>query len=195
MRILLTLLALLAGCGAAWSQTLKAGDTLEIQVLQDPKMDRRVTIDPSGQIVFPLAGRMRVAGISPAAVENILKTRLKDNYRDERLDVTVGVAAVGKPDPIEDDLKPKVFVMGEVLKPGPHVVRKRTTLMQAIALAGGLGPYAAKGRIQIRRQIDGVEATSYFNYKGFESGNDLTGNIDVRPGDVIIVPERGLFEF
>jgi polysaccharide export outer membrane protein len=198
MRVVLTVLTLLLGCGAAWSQTLKPGDTLDIQVLQDPKLDRRVVIDPSGQIVFPLAGRIRAAGSSPEAIENILKARLKENYRDDRLDVTVGVAAVAaavRPEPVEEDLKPRVFVMGEVLKPGPYTVRRPTTLMQAIALAGGLGPYAAKSRIQVRRKVSGVEATSFFDYRGFESGNDLTGNIVLRPGDVIIVPERGLLEF
>jgi polysaccharide export outer membrane protein len=195
MRILLTFFVLLVGCGSAWSQTLKAGDTLDIQVLQDPKLDRRVIIDPSGQIAFPLVGRIRAAGNSPAAVENILRARLKDNYRDDKLDITVSIAAVGKPDPMEEDLKPRIFVMGEVLRPGPYIMRQRTTLMQAIALAGGLGPYAAKSRIQLRRQTNGAEATSFFDYRGFENGSDLTGNISIRPGDVIIVPERGLFEF
>lgn len=195
MRILLAILAVLAFACPAFAQTLKPGDTLEITVLQDPKLDRRLTIDPSGQIAFPLAGRIRAAGTTPAAVETLLKSKLKNNYKEETLDVTVSLATVGKPDPMEDDLKPKVFVMGEVLRPGPYVVRRQTNLMQAIALAGGLGPYAAKSRIQVRRQTAGVESTSYFNYRGFESGNDLTGNITLRPGDVIVVPERGLLEF
>lgn len=195
MRILLIVLALLACAGPALSQTLKAGDVLEINVLQDPKLDRRVTIDPSGQFAFPLAGRIRAAGTTPMAVENLIKSRLKNNYRDENLDVTVSLAVVGKPEPIEEDLKPRVYVMGEVLKPGPYAIRQSTNLMQAIALAGGLGPYAAKSRIQVRRKVNGVETASLFNYRGFEEGNDMTGNIAIKPGDVIIVPERGLFDF
>jgi polysaccharide export outer membrane protein len=195
MRILLVMLVLLGFASPAFSQTLKPGDTLDISVLQDPKLDRRVTIDPSGQIAFPLAGRFRAAGTTPAAVETLLRSRLKNNYRDESLDITVSLAVVGKPDLIEEDLKPRVFVTGEVLKPGPYVMRQPTNLMQAIALAGGLGPYAAKSRIQVRRRLAGVESTSYFNYRGFESGNDVTGNITLRPGDVVIVPERGLLEY
>ena len=66
--------------------------------------------------------------------------------------------------------------------------------MQAIAAAGGFGPYAAKARIQVRRKVNGVEATSLFNYWAFESGTDLSGDITLHPGDVIVVPERGLFE-
>lgn len=195
MRILLMMLAVLAFASPAFAQTLKPGDTLEISVLQDPKLDRRVTIDPAGQIAFPLAGRIRAAGTTPAAVETLLKSRLKNNYRDDSLDVTVALAVVGKPEPIEEDLKPRIFVMGEVLRPGSYPIRQPTDLMQAIALAGGLGPYAAKSRIQVRRRIAGVESTSFFDYRGFETGYDLTGNIRLKPGDVVIVPERGLLEY
>jgi len=178
---------------AASAQTLKVGDQLSVTVLQDSKLDRQVVIDPSGQIAFPLAGHVRAAGLTPLALENILKDKLKPNYKDENLDVTVSLLVAARPD-LDDDLKPKFFVMGEVLKPGPYVVRKRTTLMQAIAIAGGFGPYAAKARIQVRRQVNGVETTSLFNYRSFESGADVSGDIDIRSGDVIVVPERGLLE-
>ena len=66
--------------------------------------------------------------------------------------------------------------------------------MQAIALSGGLAPFAAKKRIQVRRRIEGVESVFIFNYNAFEAGTDLEGNIDLRPNDVVVVPERGLFE-
>lgn len=195
MRFLLAIGILVLGVTGAFSQTLKAGDQLSISVLQDPKLDRTVVIDPSGQIAFPLAGHFRAAGLTPQGVENILKSKLKDNYRDENLDVTVSLAVNATPPAIEEDLKPRFYVMGEVLRPGSFVVRQRINLMQAIALAGGFGPYAAKGRIQVRRQVNGVETTSMFNYRAFEGGYDLSGDITVHPGDVIIVPERGLLEF
>ncbi len=66
--------------------------------------------------------------------------------------------------------------------------------MQAIALAGGLGQFAAKQRIQIRRKINGAESIFTFNYAAFEAGTNLKDNIEIREGDVIIVPERGLFD-
>jgi polysaccharide export outer membrane protein len=65
--------------------------------------------------------------------------------------------------------------------------------MQAIAQAGGLGNFAAKQRIQIHRKINGVESIYYFDYAAFENGTNLTGNIDLKGGDVIVIPERGLF--
>ena len=194
MRILIILLGFGVWITGASAQTLKSGDNLSITVLQDPKLDRNVTVDPSGEIAFPLAGHIRARGLTPLALENILKAKLNNNYKDENLDVTVAVASAPKDIP-EEDLKPKVFITGEVIRPGSYVVRQPTTLMQAIALAGGVGPFAAKQRIQVRRRGGGGDETIYmFNYKAYEAGADLEGNIRLRAGDVIMVPERGLFD-
>lgn len=194
MRLILALLFLGGFGSVAMAQTLKSGDNLSISVLQDPKLDRQVVVDPSGQIAFPLAGHVRARGLTPQAVENILKEKLKSNYKDENLDVTVSFVNASKPDPIEDDLKPKIFITGEVTRPGSYIVRQRTTLMQAISLAGGLGPYAAKRRLQVRRRVGGDETIFVFDYRAYEAGADIEGNITLRAGDVIMVPERGLFE-
>jgi polysaccharide biosynthesis/export protein len=183
MRILLALLCIAFLTPAANAQGLKSGDSLSISVLQDPKLDRTVVVDPSGEIAFPLAGHIRARGLTPLALENILKNKLKNNYKDENLDVTVAVLNAPKEIP-EDDLKPKIFITGEIIKPGSYVVRQKTTLMQAIALAGGVGP---KGP-------GGDETIFMFNYRAYEAGNDLEGNITLRAGDVIMVPERRLFE-
>ncbi len=194
MRILMVLFCLCFCIPGANAQALKSGDSLSISVLQDSKLDRTVVIDPSGQIAFPLAGHIRARGLTPEGLEKILKAKLKDNYKDDNLDVTVAVANSPKDIP-EDDLKPKIFITGEVSRPGSYVVRQPTTLMQAIALAGGIGPFAAKQRIQVRRRSAGGDETIFmFNYKAYEAGADLEGNIKLRAGDVIMVPERGLFD-
>jgi polysaccharide export outer membrane protein len=194
MRILLALLCLVLLSPGARAQALKSGDSLSISVLQDPKLDRTVVIDPRGEIAFPLAGHFRARGLTPLAIENILKNKLKNNYRDDNLDVTVAVINAPKEIP-EDDLKPKIFITGEVIRPGSYVVRQPTTLMQAIALAGGVGPFAARNRIQVRRRSPGGDETIYmFSYRAYEAGADLEGNITLRAGDVIMVPERRLFE-
>jgi polysaccharide export outer membrane protein len=194
MRISFILACLVIWATAAHAETLKPGDTLNITVLQDPKLDRSVVVDPSGEIAFPLAGHIRARGLTPEALEKILIARLKDNYKDDHLDVTVAIANSPKDIP-EEDLKPRVFITGEVLRPGPYVVRQKTTLMQAIALAGGVGPYAAKRRIQVRRHMPGGDETIFmFDYKAYEAGADLENNVALRAGDVIMVPERGLFE-
>lgn len=195
MRILFALLLLGIAVPMAHAQTtLKPGDTLNISVLQDPKLDRSVIIDPNGQIAFPLAGHITADGLTPQKLEKILKARLQRNYKEGDLDVTVAVANVARPDIPEEDLKPKIFVTGEILRPGPYNVRQATTLVQAIALAGGLGPYAAKSRIQVHRGSGAQETIFLFDYKAYQAGIEPEKNIPLQAGDVIIVPERGILE-
>jgi polysaccharide export outer membrane protein len=191
MRIFLAVLFLCSLLTPALAGRLKPGDTLRITVWQDPKLDRSVVIGPDGQFGFPLAGHIRAAGRTPQAVESILKSRLRKKYTGE-LDITVTLGSVDKEE--LDQAKPVIYVTGEVLKPGPYRLRPRTTVVQAIAQAGGLGVFAARERIQVHRQFGGVDSIFLFDYNGFESGRIATDNINLRSGDVIIVPERGLFE-
>src|ERR1035441_2738948 len=159
MRILIVLFCLCFCIPGANAQTLKSGDNLSISVLQDSKLDRSVVVDPSGEIAFPLAGHIRARGLTPQALENILKAKLKGNYKDDNLDVTIAVANSPRDIPPDEDLKPRVFLTGEVIRPGSYVVRQKTTLMQAIALAGGVGPFAAKRGIQVRRKMSDGDVT------------------------------------
>lgn len=194
MRILVALVCLVVWVSGVNAQALKSGDSLSISVLQDPKLDRTVTVDPSGEIAFPLAGHIRARGLTPLALENILKAKLKNSYKDDNLDITVAVVNAPKDIP-EEDLKPKIFITGEVIRPGSYVIRQPMTLMQAIALAGGIGPFAAKSKIQVRRRSPGGDETIYmFNYRAYEAGADLEGNVRLHAGDVIMIPERGLFD-
>jgi len=201
MRSLMALVLLFAWMATCQAQTdaaspvaLKPGDTLAISVLQDPKLDRSVVVDPNGQIAFPLAGHITAEGLTPQRLEKVLKGRLKRNYKDDDLDVTVAVANAARPEVPEEDLKPKIFITGEVLRPGPYAIRQATTLVQALSLAGGLGPFAAKRRIQIHRGNGAEEQIYQFDYKAYEGGQSLETNIPLRAGDVIIVPERGILE-
>jgi len=197
MRFLFALLLFAMTPLAAQAQiTLKPGDSLNISVLQDPKLDRSVIVDPNGQIAFPLAGHITADGLTPQRLEKVLKARLLKNYKDGDLDVTVALANAARPEIPEEDLKPKIFVTGEVLRPGPYNVRQATTLVQALALAGGLGPYAAKRRIQVRRAVagGGDEEIFRFDYQAYVAGSDLQGNIPLQAGDVVLVPERGILE-
>jgi polysaccharide export outer membrane protein len=193
--LLMSASASFAQSGDVSPVTLKPGDTLSITVLQDPKFDRTVIVDPNGQIAFPLAGHITVSGLTPQRLERVLKSRLQRNYKDAgELEVTVALTNAAKPDVPEDDLKPKIFITGEVLRPGPYAIRQATTLVQALSLAGGLGPFAARGRIQVRRGTGANEQIFSFDYKSYESGGSPESNISLQAGDVIIVPERGFLE-
>jgi polysaccharide export outer membrane protein len=189
------LLALLLFCGlltsAVAQEALRPGDSLEISVWQDPKLDRKLVVGPDGMIGFPLVGQIKAGGLTPRALEDLLRGRLQKNYTGQ-LDVTVALSAVNKD--AEDETKPKVYVTGEVLRPGPYVIKPAIDVVQAISLAGGLGPFAAKQRIQLHRKINGADTIFIFDFNAYSSGRIATDNINLKSGDIIIVPERGLLE-
>jgi polysaccharide export outer membrane protein len=201
MRVLLALMLLCGFCMGASAQPLQPGDTIAVSVYQDPKLDRQILIPPSGIISFPLAGQLRAGGVTPQALETALRARLKDKFASD-LDITVSLVSLRTPEkveekperPIEEELKPRVYVTGEVLRPGHHVIRTRLNVLQAISLSGGFGIFAAKQRIQIRRRVNGAEVMYLFDYDAFFSGRNVATNLDLLPGDVVIVPERGPFE-
>lgn len=192
MRVLLSVLGLLACWNVANAQSalLQPGDTISISVYQDPKLDRQTLIGPTGMISFPLIGQIKASGLTPAGLENALKAKLQSKFA-EGPDVTVSLASVKV---LEEDLKPRIYITGEVLRPGFFVMRNKLDVMQAIALAGGFSPFAAKKRIQIRRKINGAESTFVFNYEDFFSGANGEDNVRLSAGDVVIIPERGLLE-
>ena len=129
------------------------GDTIQISVFQDPKLDRQVVVAPDGMISFPLAGHIKAAGITTQSLENLLRARLQKNYTD-KLDVTVSLAAVNTDDTLGS--RPRVYISGEILKPGPYPLKPPITIAQAISLAGGLksvrGSPADPGSSQDRRR-------------------------------------------
>jgi polysaccharide biosynthesis/export protein len=199
MRVLLAILVgvwlVIAGTAQAQNYRLRSGDVLDVTVWQDPKLNRQIVVGPDGFVSFPLAGRFKAGGQTTAAVEDALKARLQKQFTTE-LDVTVSFVQSEKRE-LKDakDREYTVYVTGEVAKPGAFVVPKRPpTVLQAIALSGGLGPFAAAKRIHVVRRVSGEEIILPFNYRLYEKGRDLDGNITLRNGDVVVVPERGLFE-
>jgi polysaccharide export outer membrane protein len=174
---------------------LQPGDTLSVSVWQDSKIDRNVVIEPDGRISFPLAGHLQAAGKSTEQLEEALRLRLQDNYK-ESLDVTVML--IRRPLALADQgqtvRENDVFVTGEVKKAGKYIVTRPTTVLQAISLAGGLDVYAAKRRIAIQRRVNGEDVLIPFDYRAAVNGRDPWSNLYLRDGDVVIVPERGLFK-
>ncbi len=188
LGLLLTLVAVTAAQAASY--LLRPGDTLSVSVWQDSKLDRQVVVGPDGTISFPLAGHLRVGGQTLQAVESALRSKLQPNYQTD-LDVTVSLAST-QATTGEDT----IFVTGEVNRPGSYpLLPPHTNAVQAIALSGGFSPYAATRRILIYRTVKGQQLRFTFNYRDYESGRDLSGNIDLRAGDLVVVPERGLFGY
>ena len=194
MRALLLALVMLVGLfGAASAQTpayrLQPGDTLAVTVWQDSKLDRQVVVGPDGTISFPLAGHLQASGQTLQSVEAELRKRLQANYNTQ-LDITVSLAAT-----TPGQSTSTIFITGEVNKPGPYPFVPPTDILQALASSGGFSPFAATSRIEIYRRVNGRDVKMIFNYRDFQSGRDVSGNINLRAGDVVVVPEKGLFGF
>jgi polysaccharide export outer membrane protein len=197
MMMLLSLAAALIASAAQAQTVLKPGDTLSITILQDATLNRSVMVDSSGQIAFPLAGHIQAEGLTLEALEKVISDKLKGNYKVDRLDVTADITSHA-PKTVDEVIKPQVYITGEVLKPGSYIYpeKRPMTVMQAIAMAGGFGPYAAKNRVQVRRAgIDGqAEQIFNFDYRAYETGRNTSANILLNDGDVVVIPERRLFE-
>jgi polysaccharide export outer membrane protein len=191
--VLAFLFALLAPAAFAQSAgyRIQPGDTLAVTVLEDETLNRQVLVLPDGSIQVPLAGSVSAAGRSVGAVESTIADRLASNFA---VRPSVFVSVVGLAEELTDTFP--IYVLGQVANPGLVEVEPGTTLLQAIALGGGLDRFAATKRIQLRRSdpSTGQERLYLFNYRAVERGGSIESMITLREGDVILVPERRLFE-
>lgn len=173
---------------------LKSGDVLQIEVLEDSTLNRTAIILPDGQISLPLIGSVRAAGRTLADVQGDVAAQLAQSFATQptvyvTLDALAERLPAGPPRTID------VFIVGAANAPGRLEMAPKSTLLQAIAQAGGLSPFAAKKRIQLRRtDKNGNEKTYRLNYEAIEMGEGAGGAMRLVDGDVIIVPQRKLFE-
>jgi polysaccharide export outer membrane protein len=191
LAFLCVLLAVPMALAQSAGYRIQPGDSLAITVLEDETLNRQVLVLPDGRISVPLAGSITAAGRTVDAVENTIADRLASNFA-VRPSVFVSVANLATP---YTGTFP-IYVIGQVNNPGEVQVLPGTTLLQAIALGGGLDRFAATKRIQLRRTdaSTGQERLYLFNFNAVERGGAVQSMITLREGDVIIVPERHLFE-
>jgi polysaccharide biosynthesis/export protein len=192
-KTLLAVLAVLLAAPMAVAQSagyrIQPGDQLAITVLEDDTLNRQLLVLPDGRISVPLAGSIQASGRSVDTVESAIADRLASNFA-VRPSVFVSVVEISE----EGETFP-IYVLGQVGTPGLVEVEPGTTLLQAVALAGGLDRFAATKRIQLRRtDPTGQERLFLFNFKAVERGGAIQSMITLREGDVLIVPERRLFE-
>ncbi|MBK5928845.1 polysaccharide biosynthesis/export family protein [Rhodobaculum claviforme] len=179
------------GAEAQSAYRLQPGDTLRIEVLEDGTLNRDVLISPDGRFSMPLAGVVNAAGRSIEQIEQIVAQRIAPGFAVEPT-VFVALTGVADADPRDTIF---VHVIGQANQPGIVEVQEGSTLLQAFAAMGGFNRFAATRRVQLRR-VDsaGVERVFTINYREVERGAIGGGTIRLIDGDVIIVPERRLFE-
>lgn len=191
---LIAALALLMAAPMALAQgagyRIQPGDVLAVTVLEDETLNRETLVLPDGRISVPLAGAVEAAGQTVETVERTIADRLASNFA-VRPNVFVSVVTVD-----ETGATFPIYVLGRVGEPGVREVEAGTTLLQAISLAGGFDRFAATKRIQLRRTDpqSGREQLYVFNYDAVERGAAIQAMITLREGDVVLVPERRLFE-
>lgn len=203
MSILRRLLALMFVlpilASTAWAQDyrVRTGDVLQIEVLEDATLNRSAIVLPDGQISLPLVGSVRAAGRSLAQVQQDLIARLAPNFATPPT-VFVTLSALAERVPSTGPAVERtidIYVLGAANAPGKVDVKPGATLLQALAQAGGLSPFAAKKRVQLRRvDKSGAEKVYKFDLDAIERGASGGGSTKLMAGDVIVIPQRKLFE-
>ena len=196
MKYLSAFLGLFLLCAPVQAQdnySIQPGDVLRIEVLEDPSLNRDALVLPDGRVSLPLAGLIQAGGRSIDSVQADLANRLAPNFAAAP-NVFVGIAQLS-----QDNLPTaggpavantiSIFLMGEAASPGKIEVEPGSTLLQALAQAGGVTNFAATKRLQLRR--DGK--IYQLNYKALETGGSGFDSA-VADGDVIFIPQRRLFE-
>lgn len=156
---------------------INAGDVLEISVWKEADLQREVLVRPDGAFSFPLAGEIVAKGRTVTEVRQELESRLARFIPDLVSTVTV-ISVDGN----------SIFVIGQVNNPGTFIMNPVLDVMQALSLAGGTTPFASLKNIRVLRRVDGVQEALRFDYTSVAEGRSLEQNIQLRSGDVVVVP-------
>jgi polysaccharide biosynthesis/export protein len=153
-------------------------DVLSINVWKEPDLTKQIPVRSDGKISLPLIGDIQAAGRTPAQLEQDIADRLKSFITDPQVVVIV-----------QEIHSLKFNILGEVAKPGSYPLTVGTTIVDAIAIAGGFKDFAKKKGIYVLRQgFSGNELRFAFNYQDFIKGKDTKQNIVLKPHDTIVVP-------
>lgn len=154
-----------------------ADDVLSVVYWREKEMSADVTVRPDGKVALPLLNDIVAAGLTP------------DAFRDRVIEAAKRF--VESPNPtvmVKEVNSRKVFITGQVEKPGSYQLNNPMTVLQLIALAGGLKEFARGKNISIIRPEGGEPATFRFNYQEALSRQNLQQNIALKPGDTVLVP-------
>jgi polysaccharide biosynthesis/export protein len=151
------------------------GDKLRIEVYKDQQLSQSVQVRPDGKITLPLIGDMEATGRTPLELRDTITTSLKAFINNPTVTVIV-VEAVAS----------QVYVMGEVTHPGTMQLYGPTTILQALAMAGGFKEFANTKDVKVLRPTKSGMDTLHFNYKDVLNGDAKP--FYLRSGDTVIVP-------
>ena len=159
-------------------ETFRIGveDVLAISVWRDADLTREVPVRPDGRISMPLLQDIDAAGKTPKELAQEIQRRLKEYLSSPSVTVTV-----------KEVNSLKAYLTGEVLRPGPILLRSPVRLLQGIALAGGLTPFGGRGGVIIYRKSAQGEKVIELSYKDLLTGKKPEDNLMLEPGDTVVV--------
>jgi polysaccharide export outer membrane protein len=152
-------------------------DTLDVIFWRDKDMSALVSVRPDGRVTLPLLNDIQAAGLTPDQLRTTVMAAATKFVEDPNVTVVVKVIN-----------SRKVFVTGMVAKPGPYALMGPTTVMQALSVAGGIQEFADSKNILIMRNENGRPVAYRFNYKEVLKRKNLKQNIELKPGDTVVVP-------
>ncbi len=176
--LLLCHLAINPALAADSGYQINKGDKLKITVWKEEDLNADVLVLPDGTISFPIVGIISVAGKTIEELQILLQEQLEEYIQGPEVLVSL-LTVEGN----------EIYVIGEVVRPGPYMMTKNLKVMQALSMAGGLTPYASRNNIRILRETaDGKSISIPFEYDDIEDGENLDTNILLQSEDTIIVP-------
>ena len=154
------------------------GDRLAISVWKQPDLSRTLPVRSDGKISLPLIGEVQAAGLTPLKLEGEITAKFQPYLAEPEVTVIV-----------EQINSEKFNILGRVVKPGSYPLVNPTTVLDAIALAGGCRDFAKQKSIYVlRKHPDGTETKLPFNYQEVIKGKNTAQNIELQPHDTVIVP-------
>ncbi|MBK0325680.1 polysaccharide export protein [Rhodobacteraceae bacterium F11138] len=175
---------------------IKSGDVLRIEVLEDASLNRESLVLPDGRVSVPLVGSVQVGGRNVDQVRDEIIQQLRPNFAaDPTVFVSLSQLAPPRASTNAGGRTLTVYMLGEVAAPGAMEVKQGTTFLQALAQGGGVTPFGATKRLQLRRAgTDGRQQVYTYNVKDIINGKSSIRTPVLQEGDVIIAPQRRLFE-
>jgi polysaccharide biosynthesis/export protein len=175
-------LVALAVLGVAHAQdamyTVKPGDTLAVAVWKEPDLtSNAVLVRPDGTFSVPLVGQVDARGKGVVELQNLVTQRLRKYISDPVVTVSV-----------QEIKGNKVYVIGQVTKPGEFIVNPSVNVMQALSMAGGTTAFASLNNIIILRRAASGQVALPFHYNDVAHGKELQQNVDLQAGDIVVVP-------
>jgi len=161
--------------------TIGPEDVLEITVWRNTDLSKVVAVRPDGRISLPLIGDIGAAGRTASELALAIAERLKEFKENPQVSIVV-----------KEVNSYAIYVLGEISKPGKYPLKSKTTLLQAITLASGFTPAAARNKIVVFRfgEQDGKDIKIKASYDDIIMRDESPQNIQLKPGDTIVVPSE-----